>query len=109
MATLLPLALGERSAWVPVSIKAWGCIFTLAVVCSALCYVLYGMAIRHVDALTVSLSININPIAACIAGALLLGETLSTSQIIGGVMIMIAVLLDSMESTGVLPVGKNEG
>ena len=102
LVSLLPLALAERGSWVPLSAKAWGCIFMLAAICSALCYVLYGIAIRHVDSLTVSLSININPIAACVAGGLLLGETLTGMQLFGGVIIMIAVLLDSLESTGAL-------
>ena len=100
IATLAPFALAERSAWVPISLRAWACIFLLAAVCSALCYVLYGVAIRSVDALTVSLSININPVVACIAGAVMLQETMSPGQIIGGVMIMIAVLADSLEEGG---------
>lgn len=107
--TLLPFALGERAQWVPLSAKAWLCIFLLAAVCSSLCYVLYGIAIRHVDSLTVSLSININPIAACIAGGLFLGETLTGMQLIGGVMIMISVLFDSLESTGALVRFKKQG
>lgn len=100
--TLAPLALSERSAWTPVSLRAWACIFLLAAVCSALCYVLYGVAIRSVDSLTVSLSININPIVACVAGAVMLGEKLAFPQLLGGVMIMIAVLADSLEEGGFL-------
>lgn len=107
--SLLPFALAEREQWVSLSVKAWLCIFALAAICSALCYVLYGIAIRHVDSLTVSLSININPIAACIAGGLFLGEALTGLQLVGGIMIMMAVLLDSLESTGVLNPAKNEG
>lgn len=93
--TLAPLAIAERSAWVPVSAKAWLCIFLLAAVCSALCYVLYGIGIRACDSLTVSLSININPVAACIGGALLLGETLTGMQLAGGVLILISMVMDT--------------
>ena len=100
--TFIPLALSERSAWIMPSPLAVLCLFLLAAICSALCYVVYGVAIRSVDSLTVSLSININPIVACIAGALMLGETLTLSQTIGGVMIMIAVLVDSLEEGGFL-------
>jgi len=100
--TFVPFALYERSEWVPISLKAWLCIFLLAVFCSAICYVLYGVAIRSVDSLTVSLSININPIVACIAGAAMLGEAMTVSQLAGGVMIMIAVLADSLEESGLL-------
>jgi len=100
--TFAPLALFERGMWVPVSLKAWLCIFLLAVFCSAICYVLYGVAIRSVDSLTVSLSININPIVACIAGAALLKESLTALQLLGGVMIMLAVFADSLEESGFL-------
>ena len=68
----------------------------LSAVASALCYVVYGIAIRSVDSLTVSLSININPIVACIAGAVMLGESLTITQLLGGVMILISVLADSL-------------
>ena len=93
--TLAPFALAERSAWVPVSAKAWLCIFMLAVVCSAVCYVLYAMAIRVCDPLTVSLSININPVAACLGGALLLHESLTGMQLLGGVLILISMIMDT--------------
>jgi len=55
-----------------------------------------------VDSLTVSLSININPIVACVAGALVLGEALTFTQLTGGILILIAVLADSLEESGFL-------
>lgn len=94
--TFAPFALAERSAWILPSLRALGCIFLLAAVCSALCYFLYGIAIRSVDSLTVSLAININPIAACLGGFLLLGERLTPGQLLGGVLIMACVLADAV-------------
>ena len=94
--TLLPFALAERGQWVPLSPVAWLCVFLLAAVCSALCYLLYNAAMREVDALTVALSININPITACVAGALLLGESLSGVQLAGGALILLSVLADAV-------------
>ena len=93
--TLLPFSLAERGQWVPLSPVAWLCVFLLAAVCSALCYLLYNAAMRTVDALTVALSININPITACVAGAVLLGEMLSGGQLFGGALILLSVLADS--------------
>ena len=98
--TLAPFALAQRSQWVALSPVAWLCLFLLAAVCSALCYVLYNLAMRAVDSISVSLTININPIAACIGGALLLGETLTPMQLCGGVLIMLSVLADSLETSG---------
>lgn len=105
--TLAPFALAERSAWTPISAKAWLCIFLLAAICSALCYVLYGLAIRGCDPLTVSLSININPVAACIGGALLLSEALTGMQLLGGGLIILSMLLDTLETSGRF--SKNKG
>ncbi|MBQ2989972.1 MAG: EamA family transporter [Clostridia bacterium] len=105
--TLLPFSLAERSAWVPVSARAWLCIFLLAAGCSALGYVLYNDAIRTVDTLTVSLTININPIAACIGGALFLHETMSAMQLLGGALIILSMVIDALETSGVF--AKNKG
>lgn len=105
--TLVPFSLAERAQWVPVSGKAWLCILMLAAGCSALGYVLYNDAIRTVDSLTVSLTININPIAACLGGAMILGERMTGMQLLGGVMIIASMLIDTLETSGVF--GKNKG
>jgi len=99
--TLAPFALLERDAWVPVSMTAWLCIFALAAICSALCYVLYNEAIKTVDTLSVSLTINLNPVAACIGGALLLGEMLSGMQLFGGILIVLSMIVDTLETSGI--------
>ena len=96
--TLAPFALMERDAWVPISPMAWLSILALAAICSALCYVLYNEAIKTVDSLTVSLTINLNPVAACIGGALLLGETLAPMQLVGGVLIILSMVIDTLEA-----------
>ena len=69
--------------------------------CSALCYVLYNEAIRFVDTLTVSLTINLNPVAACVGGALLLGEMLAPMQLFGGIVIILSMIVDTLETSGV--------
>jgi len=99
--TLAPFALVEHEAWVPVSLTAWLCIFALAAICSALCYVLYNEAIKTVDTLSVSLTINLNPVAACIGGALLLGEMLSGMQLFGGILIVLSMIVDTLELSGI--------
>ena len=99
--TLAPFALMERSEWVPISTTAWLCIIALAAICSALCYVLYNEAIKTVDTLSVSLTINLNPVAACIGGALLLGEMLTGIQLFGGILIILSMIVDTLETSGV--------
>jgi len=99
--TLAPFALMEHDAWVPVSAMAWLCIIALAVICSAVCYVLYNEAIKTVDSISVSLTINLNPVAACIGGALLLGEVLSGMQLLGGILIILSMIVDTLETSGI--------
>ena len=99
--TLAPFALAERGQWVCVSPVAWLCIVLLAAVCSALCYVLYNLAMRVVDSLTVSLSINLNPITACVAGTLLLGEQLTGMQLAGGILIVLSMIVDTFATRDV--------
>lgn len=90
-----PFAFAQREQFVMLSPRGWLCVLALAAICSALCYALYGVAIRSVDSLTVSLCININPIAACAAGTLMLHETLTPSQLVGGLLILVSVALDA--------------
>ena len=94
--TLCPFALAEKSQWVSVSPMSWVCIFLLAVVCSAVCYVLYNEAMNLVDTLTISLTINLNPVAACVGGAILLGEVLAPMQLFGGVLIILSMIVDAL-------------
>ena len=96
--TLAPFALMERSAWVAVSPKAWLCILALALICSALCYFLYAEAMAVCDPVTTALSINLNPIAACLGGVLVLGEQMTAAQAVGGVIILACMLGDSLFS-----------
>ena len=96
LVTLIPMALADPCDLGAIPASGWLAAAVLAVICSALCYFLYGIAIRSVDSLTTSLSININPIAACVAGALLLDETLSAGQLAGGALILACVLLDTL-------------
>ncbi len=93
--TLIPFALSERAEWKPVDPLAWGCVIALALICSALCYFLYAEALSSVDPFTVSLFININPIAAVLGGMLLLGERLAPLQWAGGALILLSLLLNN--------------
>lgn len=94
--TLAPFALMERASWVAISLTSWLCILALALICSALCYFLYAEAMAVCDPITTALSINLNPIAACIGGVLVLGETMTAAQVVGGVIILISMLGDGI-------------
>lgn len=94
--TLAPFSLAEHTRWVSISPTAWFCVLVLGLICSALCYFLYAEALSVCDPVTVALATNINPLAACIAGVLFLHETLSVTQIMGGVIILACVVVESL-------------
>ena len=50
------------------------------------------------DPVTTALSINLNPIAACLGGVLVLGEQMTAAQAVGGVIILACMLGDSLFS-----------
>lgn len=96
--TLSPFALMEHKSWVPLSPTAWLCVLALSLICSALCYFLYAEAMAVCDPVTTALSINLNPIAACLGGVLILNEPMSGAQIAGGGVILLCMLLESVKT-----------
>lgn len=89
--TLLPLCLLERPDLSLIGPGGWAAAIFLGVVCSAVCYILYAYAMRRLNPLRTSLFINLNPIAAVIGGVVLLNETISLEQIIGGALILLSI------------------
>lgn len=95
MIALIPLALVEllQGRWVPVPLSGWLSVLFLAVICSALCFFLYAQSISVLSPVQTSIFINLNPIVAVIAGALLLAEEINLLQLIGGALIVASILL----------------
>lgn len=73
--------------------KAWGSIFFLAILSSAIACVfqLYGQA--HVEPSKASLILSLESIIATLASVVLLGQDLTTSIIIGGSLTFVAILI----------------
>lgn len=73
--------------------KAWGSIFFLAILSSAIACVfqLYGQA--HVEPSKASLILSLESIIATLASVVLLGQDLTTSIIIGGSLTFIAIII----------------
>ncbi|MCL1963674.1 MAG: DMT family transporter [Firmicutes bacterium] len=92
---LLPLALYEACAdkWRPVPLGGWAAVLFLAAICSALCFFYYAQAIHALSTVQVAIFINLNPVVAVVAGALLLGEGFAPMQMVGGVLIVGSILL----------------
>ena len=90
---LLPLTLLEYKKWVPITPLASVNIIYLGIFCSALCYFLYLYSLEKLGPLAVSTYINLIPIVGVLGGIIILGETISTLQIMGGSIILLGVLL----------------
>ena len=98
MATMIPLALMEGGSLRAIPWDGWLAAIGLGAVCSALCYVLYGHAIRVLTPLQGSIFINIIPLIAMGAGVAFLGETASWPSILGGGLILLSILMINRQS-----------
>src|SRR4051812_22901500 len=61
----------------------WGAALYLAVVCGAGLYYLWSFALGTVSPTLVALTVTVNPITAALFGALLLGEPIRLSLVVG--------------------------
>ena len=99
-AMLVPGAIIEMArldAFAP-SLAAWGGAVFLGVVASALAYIVYGFALRELDASVVGVYTNLNPIVGVLTAVLFLGESLFSSQIVGGIVALVGMWLASREA-----------
>lgn len=94
--TLLPLALPERCDVARVSWDGWAAVAVLAVICSALCYYLYGNALFEMNPLASAIFINLIPLTTLIGGAVLLNEQLTWLTLMGGGLIIGSIFLVNM-------------
>lgn len=67
----------------------------LGVICSALCYLLYNIAIKHISVMVSNIFINLMPIVTIVASMLVLNEKISLLQGIGGVLMIGSVFIIS--------------
>jgi len=93
------LALGEASLWhaEPRGLLALG---YLVIFNSALAYTAYGYLMNHTTPARLSTYAYVNPAIAAMVGWLMLGETMSSLQIVGMAIILGGVVLVSLPSGG---------
>lgn len=90
---LLPFAVSDVKMLINVSIYAWVHVLFLAIICSAVAVFLYMYALDKLDVMTTTLFVNFMPFITVFFGFILLGETLSPIQLVGGALVIIAVFL----------------
>jgi drug/metabolite transporter (DMT)-like permease len=94
---LLPLSAAELSMtpWSNPSISSWTGVLFLGIAASALAYIVYGFALRELDASLVGVYTNLDPIVGVLTAVLFLGEELYAGQIIGGLIAFAGMWLAS--------------
>jgi drug/metabolite transporter (DMT)-like permease len=78
---------------------AWGAILFLGLLGTTLGFTWFAAAVQKIGAQRASIFINLVPVAAVLQGALLLGERLDLSALIGGVLVICGVLLTQRPAT----------
>lgn len=91
--TFVPLAVSDPCDLAAIPWDGWAVAAVLAVMCSALCYVLYGDALAGMSPLASAIFINLGPLATVAGGVLLLGETVTWLTAAGGAMIIGSIFL----------------
>lgn len=74
----------------------WGVIMYLAIGCTCLAYLFQNIALRHLPATFVALSLCSEPIFTAIASYFLLGELLSATKLFGAVLILSSIIMVSL-------------
>ena len=96
LVTLIPMALADPCDLGAISPSGWLAAAVLAVICSALCYWLYGNALHEMSPLASAIFINLIPLTTLLGGVALLGETLTWQAALGGAMIIGSIFLVNM-------------
>lgn len=100
--TAIPLVLGGAmvtmgglviEGWPQLTASAWALIAVLAVVNSAIAYALYNHALQVLTALEMKVLINTSVLGTALLAWVLLGETLTSLQLMGIVVVIAGVML----------------
>ncbi len=89
----IPLAFVERKQWqVPTETSLLTLVY-LGVLCSVIAFLLYNFGLRKLSSSSAVSLMNLVPIFSVIFSVLILHETVSSQQLIGGVIIIAGVML----------------
>lgn len=87
----------EYEQWRMFSAKAFGYIVFLAVFSSALCYFLYGYALKKLDVVITTLYLNLVPVVGVFSGWCILDEIILPVQFWGGAIIISGIIIINWE------------
>lgn len=100
--TLVPLVwLREGSPPLLLASRTWGSLFVLAVACTVVAFLLWNWAVDRVPAGRAAPFLNLEPVVGSALGVAILGDSLTASTILGGLLILTAAGLASLpDKTG---------
>ncbi len=90
-AALLPLALMASEPFFPATQTGWVKLFGLALIAQVAGQSLIAYAMAHLAATFSSVGLLLQPVMAALFAWILLGEIMSTTQIIGGIIVLIGI------------------
>lgn len=100
---LVPFALLEQSQWHLVSPHSALAVVYLGVMCSAATYLLYNYALKTLAASQVTAFLNLVPVIGAAAAVLILSERLHLTQVLGGGVILLGVVMSTRAQSVRLP------
>ena len=85
--------LDRSSLGTEVTLMGWVWVTALALVSTTLAFVTLFAGLKRIDPANASIIYTLDPVIAVALAAIVLQETLSASKILGGVLILVAVVL----------------
>ncbi len=94
--TAIPMALTENVRWTAIPLNAWlWALIFLGLVCSYLCFMMNNQSVAILTPQVNSVFLNLSPVATAVGGWLVLGETITPVQLLGGAVILTALFIIS--------------
>ena len=101
LGTLLPFAIRESSAKAPAlpSVSSAVALLYLAIVCSAVCFLIWNRAIARSSPKELATTMHVKTPTAVVLGVLVAGESISISMIVGALVVAAGVWLSHSEKS----------
>jgi drug/metabolite transporter (DMT)-like permease len=77
----------------PITLTGWISVFAIALVSTALAIVTFFAGLKKIDPANASMISTLEPVVTIVLAVVVLGEAVTTPKILGGIMILMAVVL----------------
>lgn len=94
---LIPFALFENNNWHLMNNVVVYNFLYLAILCSAIAYVLYMYALENLGSTVTTLYLNFSPVVTVLGGYFIFNESISKNQIIGVILIVLSVYVVNLK------------